>query len=75
MEAQPLCREEIVSRLPDGFPWEIVYLSETDSTNTHAKRLAAAGAPHGTVIIAERQTGGRGRRGRSFHSPPEQASI
>lgn len=40
-----------------------------DSTNTHAKRMADEGAPNGTVIIAEHQTGGRGRLGRSFHSP------
>ncbi len=31
--------------------------------------MAAAGAEHGTVLIAEMQTGGRGRMGRSFHSP------
>ena len=40
-----------------------------DSTNTLAKALGAQGAPHGTVIIAGTQTGGRGRMGRSFHSP------
>ena len=31
--------------------------------------MAAAGAPHGSVLIADSQTGGRGRMGRSFHSP------
>ena len=40
-----------------------------DSTNTYAKELAAKGAPHGTVVVADHQTGGRGRMGRSFHSP------
>ena len=40
-----------------------------ESTNTYAKELAAQGAPHGTVVVAEHQTGGRGRRGRSFFSP------
>lgn len=40
-----------------------------DSTNTYAKSLAQQGAPHGTVVVAESQTGGRGRLGRSFHSP------
>lgn len=40
-----------------------------DSTNTLAKTMAQQGAPHGTVILAERQTAGRGRLGRSFHSP------
>lgn len=40
-----------------------------DSTNNRAKLLAASGAPHGTVVIADSQTGGRGRLGRSFFSP------
>ena len=40
-----------------------------DSTNTYAKELASKGAPHGTVVIADHQTDGRGRMGRSFHSP------
>lgn len=40
-----------------------------DSTNTEAKRLARQGAPHGTVLVAGSQTGGRGRMGRSFSSP------
>lgn len=40
-----------------------------DSTNTAAKQMAASGAAHGTVVIAEHQTAGRGRLGRSFHSP------
>ena len=45
-----------------------------DSTNNRAKALAAAGAPHGTAVIADSQTGGRGRLGRSFFSP-EHAGI
>ncbi len=40
------------------------------STNDEAGLLARAGAPHGTVIVAEEQTSGRGRYGRSWHSPP-----
>lgn len=52
-------------------PWQnnIHYLDTIDSTNTYAKGLAASGAPEGTVIIANHQTGGRGRLGRSFSSP------
>ena len=46
---------------------------ETDSTNTRAKRLADEGKPHGTLICAEAQTGGKGRRGRSWSSPPGEA--
>ena len=41
-----------------------------DSTNTYLKKRAAEGAPEGTVVIANEQTGGRGRMGRSFASAP-----
>ena len=44
-------------------------LEETDSTMRVASELARQGAPSGTAILAERQTAGRGRLGRSFHSP------
>ena len=44
-------------------------LDVIDSTNTECKRRAMAGAPEGLAVLAEEQTGGRGRRGRSFHSP------
>ena len=40
-----------------------------DSTNTRLKAAAAAGAPTGSVLIAEEQTGGRGTHGRAFQSP------
>ena len=43
-------------------------LDTVDSTNLVCKRMAAQGAPDGTVVIAERQTAGRGRLGRSFRS-------
>lgn len=43
--------------------------AEVDSTNTWAKRLALEGAEDGTVVVADCQTGGRGRLGRSFQSP------
>jgi len=42
---------------------------EIGSTNTRAKELAAQGAPHGTLVCARQQSGGRGRFGRRFHSP------
>ncbi len=48
---------------------EIIYLGETDSTNAYLKALAHDGAPEGTTVIAKRQSGGRGRLGRSFYSP------
>ena len=47
----------------------IQFFDTIDSTNTQAKVLAAQGAPHGTVLIADHQTGGRGRMGRTFLSP------
>lgn len=45
-------------------------LAATTSTNDVAKQLALQGAPEGTVVLAEQQTQGRGRQGRSFASPP-----
>lgn len=54
-----------------GHPWaaSLVVLDEVDSTNLYAKALASQGAPHGTVVLADHQTSGRGRRGRQFASP------
>ncbi|HEY1547706.1 MAG TPA: biotin--[acetyl-CoA-carboxylase] ligase [Kofleriaceae bacterium] len=45
-------------------------LIECGSTNDEAAKLARAGATHGTIVIAERQTAGRGREGRVWQSPP-----
>lgn len=47
----------------------IIILEETDSTNEEGKRQGAAGAPDGTLCLAERQTGGKGRLGRVWSSP------
>ena len=47
----------------------LLCLDTIDSTNTEAKRQAMAGAPEGLVVLAEEQTSGRGRLGRSFQSP------
>ena len=62
---------EIITHLSPRHPWanQIHYFDSIDSTSNKAKELALAGAPHGTVVIADHQTGGRGRLGRSFHSP------
>ena len=48
----------------------IVYYPETDSTNLRIRELGDAGAPHGTLAVADMQTSGRGRRGRTWESPP-----
>lgn len=50
----------------------ITFSPEVDSTNRVAGALASDGvAPHGTIVSARSQTGGRGRRGRVWFSPPE----
>jgi BirA family biotin operon repressor/biotin-[acetyl-CoA-carboxylase] ligase len=51
----------------------LVFLRETTSTNDRARELALAGAPHGTAVVAERQTAGRGRQGRAWTAPPGRA--
>ena len=47
----------------------IVYLRSVDSTNRYARALAADGAAQGTLVVADEQTAGRGRRGRGWISP------
>ena len=51
--------------------FSVTVYDEVGSTNDVCRALAAEGAPHGTTIIAERQTAGRGRRGRTFFSPQD----
>ena len=65
-----LSKRAISRTIPDH-PWlkDLVILDEVDSTNTCARSLADAGAGEGTVVLAERQTAGRGRMGRTFLSP------
>jgi len=67
-------KEQILSKLSAECPWRdtLHWYPDIDSTNTQAKLLAKAGAPHGTVLIAGHQTGGRGRMGRTFQSPDGQ---
>ena len=65
-----MTREQIQSGL--GTQWagqDIVYFKEIDSTNRYAKKLAGQGAAHGTMVLADTQTAGRGRRGRGWISP------
>lgn len=64
-------KDKILSALPEKHPWanSILWFDSINSTNDRAKVLAHEGAPHGTILIANHQTGGRGRMGRSFHSP------
>jgi BirA family transcriptional regulator, biotin operon repressor / biotin---[acetyl-CoA-carboxylase] ligase len=46
-----------------------------DSTNERARRLAALGAPHGTLVTAAEQSAGRGRQGRTWSVPPGRALL
>ncbi len=52
-----------------------LHLRRVDSTNLRARALAAAGAPHGTLVTASEQTAGRGRQGRSWIAPAGSALL
>ena len=49
---------------------KVVVFDECDSTNVRAAKAAFDGEKEGTVIVADHQSSGRGRRGRSWQSPP-----
>ncbi len=49
---------------------DIAYYRTIDSTNNKAKQMAEEGAKHGTLVIADEQNNGRGRRGRVWKTPP-----
>ena len=61
---------EIISRLHSGWMGRnCIFLETVDSTNNYLKRAAEDGAVNGTLAVAEEQTGGKGRRGRSWETP------
>ena len=64
-----LSSEGIRTLLTTSFPFRPVCRKVVTSTNTVLKELASQGAEEGTVLLAEEQTEGRGRLGRSFYSP------
>ena len=65
-----LSKEEIERRLTTRWAaCNIVYKDITDSTNNDARDMAAEGAPHGTLVVADKQEAGRGSRGRSWETP------
>lgn len=65
-----LITEPVVAHfLPEGRPAPIYSFPELDSTITHGQRMALGGVEPNAVILADRQTGGMGRMGRSFLSP------
>lgn len=68
--ADVLSKEELESTIHAKWAGaEVAFFEETDSTNNEIRRLAEQGAPHGTLAVAERQLGGKGRRGRVWTSP------
>lgn len=64
-----LSKGAISAFLPDARSEELYFFDSVGSTNTVLKEMAANGAGSGTVVIADHQSGGKGRRGRSFASP------
>lgn len=64
-----LSPQSIEGFLPAGNPFDITVRKRIDSTNAEARRRAAEGAAEGVVIVAEEQTAGRGRPGKTFFSP------
>lgn len=56
-----------------GEPFQ--YFTSTTSTNDEAKRAAQTGAPSGACFLADHQTAGRGRNGRSWHAAPQQQLL
>lgn len=71
MAAPDLMTEaEIKSLLhTDWVAKEVLYFDTIDSTNTKAQELAEKGYPSGTLVVADKQESGKGRRGRSWVSP------
>ena len=61
---------EALKPLLESHPWRdlVTVFDETDSTNSVLRKAAEQGAPEGTVVLARRQTNGRGRQGRNFSS-------
>jgi len=55
--------------------FKFIYKDEIDSTSNLARRLAEEGAGEGLVVVAEKQSAGRGRRGKSFLSPDAQVEF
>ena len=65
-----LTREAVLSCIKKGeIPGELCCFESIDSTNEEAKRRGEAGAPDGSIYVADNQTNGKGRRGRTWLSP------
>ena len=71
MAAPDLMTEAEIKSLmhTDWVAKEVLYFDTIDSTNTKAQELAEKGYPSGTLVVADKQESGKGRRGRSWVSP------
>ncbi len=68
--ADVMTKAEIGSRIHTKWMGKnLLYLPVTDSTNIQAKKQGEGGAPHGTLVVADCQNAGKGRRGKSWSSP------
>lgn len=66
--------EDLRAVIPAGASGEVLYVyASIDSTNSRAAELARDGAPAGTLVVADHQTRGRGRRGARWTTPPGEA--
>jgi BirA family biotin operon repressor/biotin-[acetyl-CoA-carboxylase] ligase len=61
--------------IPGSLGHPRLHLRHTDSTNSRARELAAAGAPHGMLVTAAEQSAGRGRQGRTWSAPAGRALL
>ncbi len=68
-EIPDIYNQAYVESLLKGSGFQVQHYEEIDSTNKQAKMLAGQNAPSRTVVTADRQTAGRGRMGKGFHSP------
>lgn len=74
LSESPMCigQEELERRMAAETLWAghpVKFYDAVDSTNLRAMQEAESGAPEGALIVADMQTAGRGRRGRSWQSP------
>ncbi|MBQ9757391.1 MAG: biotin--[Clostridia bacterium] len=67
--ADNIIKEEILSFIDKASSYDVIVLKTVNSTNSYIKKLTKDDAPHETVVIADKQTEGRGRLGREFFSP------